>query len=662
MCGIVGFYNRRDNACHIDSNLLCRMRDTMAYRGPDDYGIYIDPDRGWGVAHRRLSIIGVATGQQPMWDGQHQVCIVYNGEIYNYRELRGELEKLRHRFRTDSDTEVIIEAYREWGMDALSRFDGMFAFALYDSGFKKLILARDRIGIKPLFYYWDGDTIIYGSEIKAILPALRTERRVSQQGLYEVMRFGACVGSNTIFDGIYRLEPGCYMEISERGVKTCRYWDVVDSIRSNRVPGKDEDEKLDAIDEVFRTAVRRRMISEVPLGAYLSGGIDSSLVVALMSIQSDRPINSFSVTFDDPNYNEEQYSDAVAAKYGTNHHKLHVTEDEIYSAIVPWIEHMDDLVPQRDGLPRFLIARLVREQGITVVLSGSGADELFAGYWSHIRWQKQRRLSESIWPAARPLLKLSSMAMDSIPYLFYRNQADRYHDRAARLDILSRRKPGYNGETDYFKLGSMNKLVVYRGRESISDIYDRFDGKPCDAVNESLLIDIINRLPNDALMREDRLNMAHSLESRVPILSHHMVELAMGIKGDNKIRNGETKYIWKRYAERYLPSNLIYRRKVGFGYPMERWLKTRLRNKVIEFFYKDKVVPFFRYSGIQKHWEAHDRGLICRPGEIWALLAFELWYRRWILNEPIDINHSKTSRRIEKQDSRRVFRGTAAES
>lgn len=509
MCGICGFYGFEDR------ELLRRMTFILKHRGPDDSGFFHDRDVSLG--HRRLSIIDLKTGKQPMFNEDSSVCIVFNGEIYNHQSMREDLEKKGHRFSTNSDTESIIHAYEEYGHNCLEKLRGMFAFAIWDSGKKELFLARDHIGIKPLFYFFDEDKLIFASEIKAILAAV--QRGMNMKALDDYLTFGFSRGEDTIFDGIKKLLPGHYLMFNGRMLKK-RYWDFhmlgIDKYIASAVTN---------FRETFTDSLRHRMIADVPLGVFLSGGIDSSAIVAYMSRMTNEPIRTFSVGFNQET-DELKYARRISEKFSTDHTEKIVDYGDVPKLIEKVVWHMDDPMSDPAILPTYLISKVAATK-VKVVLTGEGADELFGGY---IRYN----------------------------YLV---------GKYGYLPSVVRSK-AYGYQMTLFRDRDKKKLFG----ESLSI------GKIASNLNQAIDFELRNSIPDQMLVKVDRATMAASIEARVPFLDKDMIKLSSRMHPSLKIRRGEGKFVVKKALEGTLPKEIIYRKKHGFSVPLVQWFTGELRD------------------------------------------------------------------------------------
>jgi len=626
MCGFVGIYNY-GNSQEIDEKLIIEMRDTMIHRGPDDCGIYVSPDRKLGLGHRRLSIIDLTPrGRQPMSDNEGKIWIVYNGEVYNFPELRKGLEK-KYAFRSRTDTEVLIYLYKEYGKDMVHKLRGMFAFVIWDENKKELWLVRDRIGIKPLYYTFVDGKFIFASEIKAILKDPSVKREVNEEGFYHYLSFLTTPPPQTLFQGIYKIPAGHMLTVDKNGnYELEQYWDVFDNVK----PLYRQDEKFytEKLLELLRESVKLRMISDVPIGVFLSGGIDSSTNVALFS-EFTNDIKTFSIGFKGQDkYNEFQYARKVADIFKTKHHEVIIDVEDLINFLEQLVYYQDEPIADPVCVPVYFVSKLAKDNGVTVCQVGEGADELFCGYPVWGIMLKLHHLS-GYWKSIPLLLRALGLGVlgaigkgESAPYELLRRAhnkesifwggAEAFNEAQKKSLLSPRLRDKFKNKSSY---------------EVVEKYYKRFlaESPIQDYLNFMTYLDISFRLPELLLMRVDKMSMAVSLEARVPFLDHKLVEFAMSIPQSVKVKSGELKHIMKKTVEPLIPHEIIYRKKQGFGVPVEEWFFQKLgiftRQKLIKF---SDHRDFFDKSGIEKM-------LIKAKGDkLWFLLNFAMWYERWI--------------------------------
>lgn len=627
MCGIVGWYSPSEKT--IDPSLLNRMNDSQTHRGPDESGTFIQP--GIGLGHRRLSIIDLSSGQQPLFNEDKSVVVVYNGEIYNYQSLAEELKQLGHSFRTHCDTEVIVHAWEQWGEACVKRFRGMFAFALWDSKKKTLFLARDRLGIKPLYYSQldDGD-IIFSSELKALQLHPKLSRELDPCAVEEYFAFGYVPEPRTILKGVHKLEPGYTLRIARdhSQLKLHQYWDVPFKPHA----AADEKQLEEELLERLREAVSIRLVSEVPLGAFLSGGVDSSAVVALMAgLEPDKAVHTCSIGFGDPRYNETSYAEQVAQRYHTDHYTETVEADD-FDLLDRLAEMYDEPYADSSAIPTYRVCELARKR-VTVALSGDGGDENFAGYRRH-RWHMNEELIRGPMPALlrRPLFKMLGTCypkMDWAPRIFRAKSTF----QALALDSLSAYLHSVSTMNDDLRrsLFSADFTRQLQGYQAIEVFKRHAANAPSDhPLSLIQYLDMKTYLPGDILTKVDRASMAHSLEVRVPILDHEFVEWVSGLPPSLKLRKREGKYIFKRALSNLLPEDILYRPKMGFAVPLASWFRGPLKQRV-----KDTILGsalhdcgIFNSHHLETIVSQHQSGVRDHSREIWTLFMFDAFYRK----------------------------------
>ena len=638
MCGITGFWNPSEQ---INTESLEAMSQTLVHRGPDDGGIWVNPETGIALGHRRLAIIDLSPeGHQPMLSAEGRYAIAFNGEIYNYLELRQELEGLSHGFRGHSDTEVMLAAFREWGVEkAVKRFNGMFAFALWDREERKLHLGRDRLGEKPLYYGWVGKTFLFGSELKALKAHPHFRAEINRDALALYMGYNYIPTPYTIYQGIYKLPPASVLTLrssSPEEAKLERYWCaqlVAESGLANPFTGS-ETEAIANLDALLRDAVRLRMMADVPLGAFLSGGIDSSTVVALMQAQSSQPVTTFSIGFYEDGYDEAQQAKAVAQQLGTNHTELYVTPEEAMGVIPKLPTIYDEPFADSSQIPTFLVSQLARQQ-VKVSLSGDGGDELFAGYnryfWGSSIWQKIGWMPQT-WRqmAAGALTSLSPETWDRaynplkafLPsQLEQRQLGDKLHKLAEVIGVPDS-QTFYRNLVSHWK--NPESLVLGSSQFPVDEVCWI---KGWDFVQQMMYLDTVTYLPDDILVKVDRASMGVSLESRVPLLDHRLVEFAWYLPRSLKVRNGKGKWLLRQVLYQYVPPSLMERPKMGFAVPIKRWLRGELRDWAEALLNEGKLKQegFLNPQPIRQKWAEHLAGTRNWQFYLWNVIMFEAW-------------------------------------
>jgi asparagine synthase (glutamine-hydrolysing) len=603
------------------------MTDRIAHRGPDGCGFHII--HGVGFGHRRLAIIDVAGGQQPLFNEDGTVSITFNGEIYNYKELMVELERKGHRFKTRSDTEVIVHAWEEWGETAVNRLRGMFAFAVWDENRQTLFLARDRFGKKPLYYAVLADgRLLFASEMKSLLVCPDVPRAIDLTAVEDYFAYGYVPESKSIYSHIRKLPPGHHLTVI-RGrplAEPVKYWDL--SFESDSKIRTEEQTQHELVEQL-REAVRMRLISEVPLGAFLSGGVDSSAVVAMMAETSEL-VNSFSIGFTRATYDETQYADEVAARYETRHHKRIVDADD-FSLVARLATVYDEPFADASAIPTFRVCALAREK-VTVALSGDGGDELLAGYRRY-RWHQSEETVRKIVPdfLRRPLLQTAGRLYPKLDW------APRpFRAKSTLLELAEGTIDGYflnvsmfgdQVRRSLFSSKFMRDLQGYHAREELAR---HFKAAPTDdALSAAQYADIKTYLPGDILVKVDRASMANSLEVRAPFLDQGFAEWTTSLPAKQKIRGSEGKYILKRALESRLPQNILYRPKQGFSVPLAEWFRGPLQSTVRAALSGGQLLEtgWFEPRFISTAVEQHIRGLRDNSRLIWSLLMFEAFLR-----------------------------------
>jgi asparagine synthase (glutamine-hydrolysing) len=622
VCGIAGIVGRRGEV--IDAASVHRMCQTIVHRGPDDEGIYAQGPVGLGM--RRLSIIDLSGGHQPIHNEDSTIWIVFNGEIYNFPDLRRDLESRGHQFYTHTDTEVIVHLYEEMGADCVQKLRGMFAFALYDQRRDSLLLARDRLGIKPLHYALHNGQILFGSEIKAVLAAAPELAEVSQEGLLQYFYFGYIADPLTIFRGIHKLPPGHVLEYADGKIDVRQYWDV--PAMGTHAPASEE-EFLEELERRLAEAVRIRLISDVPLGALLSGGVDSSIVVALMARASGSPVKTFSIGFRNQHFDETRYARLVAGKFGTDHHEM-IVDPDIEQTLGLLSGMLEEPFGDSSMLPTYHVCQMARKY-VTVALSGDGGDEIFAGYDRYAVAMNRRELP---WMPQGAVNFYHRHVHPRLPYGMYgRNWAwnallstrDRYLDDVSYLPALDRERSFFFGEF----LETAARLPD--PRRQFQQYYDHAPAS--DTLSRLMYLDVKTYLAGDILAKVDRMSMATSLEVRVPILDHVFVEWAATMPVEWKFRNGTRKYVLKKLAERLgLPAHLLHRRKQGFQLPLVEWMRNELKGQFLALLLEPRTLQrgYFRPEAVRSLVKEHVTKRRNRSGILWRMLILELWHRNFL--------------------------------
>lgn len=637
MCGITGILT--ENSKESLSAICTAMTVSLKHRGPDDHDVWSED--GVALGHARLSIVDLSNaGHQPMLSSDGRWVLVYNGEIYNHKEIKKELESSGVRFCGHSDTEVVVEGIAAWGIEAtVKKLNGMFAFALWDKKEKNLHLVRDRLGIKPLYWGCFGGLFLFGSELKALRAHPGWQPKVNRNAISGFMRHNYISAPMSIYEGVYKLSPGSILTI--RAGKEPRidpYWSLSDVAQEGQKNEFDytDSEAIEALDSLLRDAVGRRMVADVPLGAFLSGGIDSSTVVALMQAQSSRPVHTYTIGFHESGFNEAQHAAAVAKHLGTEHTELYVNSRDAQDVIPKLAEIYDEPFADSSQIPAYLVSAMTR-QHVTVALSGDGGDECFSGYSRYflaerIR-QSQRFVPKSLRSVAASLVcSISPKYLDRLSGILPASiRPSQFGDRLHKLaGVLS------EGEDDFYRKLISHwddpESIVLDGKESKGIIWD---SSVCDIVpefvNRMRYLDMLTYLPDDILTKVDRASMAVSLEARVPLLDHRVVEFSWRLPKHFKIREGKGKWLLRQVLSQYIPKELVERPKMGFGVPIGDWLKDPLREWAEELLDEKKMKEegYFNVEAIRQKWNEHLSGSRNWQYHLWDVLMFQAWQHRW---------------------------------
>ncbi len=623
MCGIAGIVGL-DPQWVAEEHTVRSMCRTLVHRGPDDEGVRVSGPAGLGM--RRLSIIDLAGGHQPLSNEDQSIWVVLNGEIYNFPALRARLEKSGHRFQTNSDTEVIVHLYEEEGIRCVDKLRGMFAFALYDEKQRRLLLARDRLGKKPLYYAIHQQRLIFGSEIKALLAAAPELAEVSRESLLHYFSYGYVPDPLTAFGPIRKLSPGHTLELADGRVQVREYWDLP---RYGVHEPSSEEEALEDLEERLEEAVRIRLISDVPLGALLSGGVDSSTVVALMRRASAGPVKTFSIAFRSAELNEAQHARTVAQAFGTEHHEM-VVEADIWETLDTLTHSLEEPLADSTLVPQFHLSRMAR-QHVTVALAGDGGDELFAGYdryRNHLQGGWADRVPAWMGKLHRGLLDpVLPEGMIGKRRLFNLSlpPGERFVDSVSFFPVATRGRSLFTAGflSEAAKLGSPAELF--------QRYYERAPAN--DGLSRLLYLDSKTNLPGDILTKVDRMSMAASLEVRAPLLDHALAEWAASLTPHWKLRNGEGKYLLRKLARRLgVPSSVLDRPKRGFTLPLAEWMRQDLKNELPRLLLEPRTLQrgYWNRQAVERLLTEHFRGRRDHCGAIWLLMVFELWHRNFL--------------------------------
>ena len=646
MCGVTGFLDRRqDRPVDELRDLVGRMTEPLTHRGPDDHGTWVDGPSGLALGHRRLAVIDLtAAGSQPMVSSGGRYVITYNGELYNLADLHGQLSSLGCRFRGHSDTELLLAAIEQWGLDgALPRLNGMFAFALWDREHRRLQLVRDRLGEKPMYYGWSGQTFLFGSELKALGAHPDFSSDIDRGALALYFRHNCVPAPHCIYRGLRKLPPGTVVTVdagsSPVDPAPVPYWSAREAAEAGAADPLDgsTEELADQLEHLLGDAIGLRMQADVPLGAFLSGGIDSSTVVALMQARSDRKVKTFTIGFHDQAYDESDSAAAVAAHLGTDHVSLSVTPADAMETIPRLPGLYDEPFSDSSQIPTFLVSQLARRD-VTVSLSGDGGDELFGGYnryaWCPSIWRRIRRVPAPARTAAAAALRLPSPdTWDAVfrratPVLPGRLQV-RYP--GMKIDKIAEVLPSVSLEDMYRRLSSHFQdpaALVLGGREPLTVLTDSAAWPQLsDPVNRMMYFDQMTYLPDDILVKVDRASMGVSLEARVPMLDHRLVEFAWRLPLDMKVRGGQGKWLLRHVLRRHVPDSLVDRPKAGFGLPVGDWLRGPLRDWAEGLLEPRRLRQegFLDPITVRALWDAHLSGRRDRAYQLWDVLMFQSW-------------------------------------
>jgi asparagine synthase (glutamine-hydrolysing) len=625
MCGIVGFVNKKGS---VDRPVLERMCEAIVHRGPDDDGFYTEENAALGM--RRLSIIDVAGGKQPIHNADRTKWIVFNGEIYNYQELRRGLDERGHQFYTNSDTEAILHLYDEFGPDCLHHLRGMFAFAIWDEKEKTLFIARDRVGKKPLLYSHqaNGD-LIFGSEFQALLRHPAISREVDMQAIDSYLSYLCIPAPQTAFKQIRKLEPGHWLRWKDGEIETRRYW-LPDFSKKIKIS---EEEAIEETTRILRESTRLRMISEVPLGAFLSGGVDSSAVVALMAQESAKPVKTFSIGFEDQDFSELKYAKRVAEHVGADYHEFIVKPDAM-EVLPVLVEHYGEPYADSSAIPTYYVSKETRKH-VTVALNGDGGDESFAGYERYAAMLA----AELYTRVPRALRKMFIEApVNLLPTSEIRKTRARDLKRFLKAASLPRKERYFRWMTTFTgdaksELYTRDFAAAAAGgnpKDLLDGWFARANGS--GLLDATLLTDQMTYLPNDLLVKVDIASMAVSLEARSPFLDHKLIEFAASLPENLKIRRFETKYLLKKVAARLVPKEVVYRRKMGFGVPIGRWFRNEMKDFVREVLLSERSLSrgIVRPEVVRRYVNEHLNGERDHAFQVWTLLMLELWFQKFI--------------------------------
>ncbi len=630
MCGIAGFCDFTKKSTQ---QTLQNMTDVLHHRGPDDsgYGFYDLDNCNIGLGHRRLSILDLSKhGHQPMMFQEYE--IVYNGEVYNFKEIRTELERYNYTFESDSDTEVILKAYHKWGIKAVDRFNGMFSIAIYDKKDQKLILIRDRAGVKPLYYYHKDGNFLFSSELKSFHQFSKFKKEINFDALGEFLQYGYILEPYSIFKDTHKLRAGHYIEVDlkSKNLKEVKYWDVADAYSKPKL-NLTEFEAIDELDKLLTSAFEYRMVADVPVGVFLSGGYDSSVVAAILQSNTTEKINTFTIGFKEKGYDEAVYAKQVANYLGTNHTEYYCTQKDALEIIPTLSEIYDEPFGDSSAIPTILVSKLAR-QNVTVSLSADAGDETFAGYGKYDTTLKYHNLFNKYPFGFRKSL---SSFMDKIdPKLIpLRNKIYNFDTRYDKIkDILIAQSSAETMKytSSLFTIKEINKLL----KKDIQELQTNFDidTDGLSDLSQMLMVDYKTYLPDDILTKVDRATMSVSLEGREPLLDYRIIEFAARLPDELKYRNGEKKWLLKQVVHKYLPKEMMDRPKMGFGVPLMEWFRDELKEMFLYYLDEQRLQKegIFNVEEVLYLRDSFLNGTNTNSRKLWNILMFEMWYARWM--------------------------------
>lgn len=608
MCGIAGIVSLNGS---IDESKLIQMSEAIAHRGPDAEGMFISDSRHCGLAHRRLSIIDLsADANQPMTDPTGRYTLVFNGEVYNFDALRAELKKEGILFHTSSDTEVVLQSYMHWGIKCVDHFNGMFAFAVWDEEEQSLALFRDRIGIKPLYYFWDGTTLAFGSEIKSLTP-FTDRKKWNRQAIAEYFQIGFVPAPMTIYQDIHKFEQGHYLTMNNKGLKKKQYWCLSDQLQKktilDRVGAKRKLNKL------IQQSVDLRLKSDVPYGVFLSGGIDSSTVAAVAQDRAKQNINTFSIGFKEAQYNESEYAKKVANHLGTNHHEYTVSQKDAQDLITKIPEWYDEPYADTSAIPTFLVSKLAKEK-VTMVLTGDGGDEQFMGYG---RYKWKQRLNNPFVQLGRGVIKAG---LKNLPKREL-ERAGEFFNYSLRGDL---NKHVFSVDQSFYSSRECKRFFHFQDRPILHQWTFK---RNLSAAEQQAFFDLQLYLPDDLLTKVDRVTMANGIEARVPLLDHTIVSYTLNLDTSLKVKGKNQKWLLKQVLYDYVPKEFFNRPKWGFGIPLQQWLSDELRF-LLEDYVNEKVLSELEFYNVSEILHLKDRFLNGEShlfNKLWLVICFNMW-------------------------------------
>lgn len=635
MCGIVGIWDFKNK---IDKGLLIKMRDVLYRRGPDNFGLFMDNRYNVGLGNRRLAIIDLSdSGHQPMEiDG---MVITYNGEIYNFQEIKKELTDLGQQFFSNSDTEVILRAYKKWGARAVYKFRGMFAFAIWNKNDRKMILCRDRAGIKPLYYYFDGRLFVFASEIKSIIQHPLIKKEINPESLAMFLQLGYIIAPNTIFKNIHKLTPGCILEIDNKGnIKINKYWDIIECFSkefATELRGYGEDDLIEALEKILIESFNFSMVSDVSVGLFLSGGIDSSLVASLLQRNTQHKLKTFTISFSEKKYNEAEHAKKIAEYLGTEHYEFLCSPKDAIETLPLIAQIYDEPFADSSFIPTFLVSKYARKE-VKVALSADGGDEIFCGYNHYQNIDQILRLLNKIpYNLLCPIGRTSEFLSGAI---LKKARLGKYASKGIKLNQIALARENFikmyfTAHSCWFNPEIKQLMIGYEEKQNWTESFaeDLARLKDLTSIQKMQVIDFKSYLCDDILTKVDRATMYQGMEGREPFLDHKIVEFASALPFDMKYRKGEKKYILKKILKKYLPEELFDRPKHGFSAPINSWLKKELKPFLLAHINQKKILAegIFDVKIVMNELEDYLTGKV-GYNRIWNILVFEMWKEEWL--------------------------------
>jgi len=640
MCGIAGIWDFKDK---ISPQLLESMTNALHHRGPDDSGIFIDQKNNLGLGHRRLSILDLSpAGHQPMQSDNQTIWITFNGEIYNFKEVRRELEDRGHAFKSNSDTEVMLKAYEEWGMESIKKYRGMFAFAIFDKRKEKLYLVRDRAGVKPLYYYFANNTLLFSSELKSFHQCPKFKKEINFDALALFLQFGYILAPHTIFKNAYKLKPGHYLEINKNGqLKETKYWDIIDYYLAEPID-KPEDEIEKELEQILTESFQYRMVSDVPVGVFLSGGIDSSLVTAILQSHSNIPIKTFTIGFHEKGHDEAPYAKKIAEYLKTDHHELYCTPQDALEIIPKLADMYDEPFGDSSSIPTYLVSKFAR-QHVKVALSADAGDELFAGYAGYRLMNSYHFAMKKIpsFLVAPISFGLSLLSADVIEKIYHRLPfLPRYANIRGKIhkfkNVLAHGKRDLGGLVlhgySYWTQSQVKEIIKkpYRVLQTNFSEFERIKDLPI--ISQMQAIDYKTYLVDNIFVKVDRATMSVGLEAREPLVDHKIAEYIARVPLHLKDKEGESKYILRKILYKYVPRELWQRPKQGFSIPIDAWFKKDLNGLLREYLSEKNIKSqgIFNEKRISESLDRYLSGKSDSAHKFWFLLMFQMWYKKWM--------------------------------